>query len=108
MTDKKPEPTWEEVLHAKMVANAMQSSGIMAQITGQVDQAVKDGKVTIADSVVHKRMLAANAAKAMALGIEAALRTLHEEGFEIVRVEKADPVGGDGTGALPASGDGEA
>ena len=108
MTDKKPEPTWEELLHAKMVANAMQTSGIMAQINGQVDHAVKEGKVTIADSVVHKRMLVTNAAKAMALGIEGALRTLNEEGFQIVRVEKANNPDAERVGSVPASGNGEA
>lgn len=104
MTDKR-EPTWEELVHAEMVANAIQASGIMSQITNQVDEAVKAGKVTIAESVVHKKMLVTNSAKAMALGIEAALRTLNDKGYQIVRMEKADPVGADGTGAPPPSGD---
>ena len=88
MTDNKM--TWEQELHAKMIANAMHASGIMGTLENQIQEGIKAGKVSIAEAQEHRRLLAANAARSMAMGIEAALRTLANEGFEIVKRDSGD------------------
>lgn len=107
MTDKQ-ELSHEDYIHAKMVAAAMQASGVFGTLEAQIQEGIKTGKVTIAQAAEHKKTLAANAARTMAMGIEAALNVLNQEGYQIVRVEKNNQSSGDGTGPVPASGDGEA
>lgn len=91
----------EQKLYATMIANALYASGIMGTLEAQISEGIKQGKVTIAEASDHKRLLAANAAKSMALGIEAALRTLEQEGYQIVRVETSDQSSDGGVGTVP-------
>lgn len=77
----------EDRVRAKMIEGALVGSGIMSTIQAQIDNGVREGKVTIADASKHREILVLQAATTMAKGIEGAFAVLERSGYIIVKQE---------------------
>lgn len=77
----------EDKVRAKMIEAALVSSGLMQTIVTQVENGMKEGKVSIAEAAKHREILVVQAAQTMAKGIEGAFNALTEAGYIIVKEE---------------------
>lgn len=77
----------EDKVRAKMIEAALVSSGLMQTIVTQVENGMKEGKVSIAEAAKHREILVVQAAQTMAKGIEGAFNALTEAGYIIVKQE---------------------